>query len=215
MNEFNEALKTLKDALLSFNVEDVRREILNSMTLGVPIERLIETSSEAMGEVGRRYEAGELFVTDLIVAGETMKEASSMLKPYIHGNQVSKLGKIVLATVSGDIHDIGKNILSTLLTAAGFDVLDLGIDVPADVIVKAVKSSGARILGLSALLTTNLEQIPIVVKELEKEGIRKDVKVIVGGATVTEDYACRAGVDGYAKTAIAGVEICEKWLKID
>lgn len=212
MNEnFNEALKSIKGALLSFSIENVRQEILNAIKIGVPIEILIEASSEAMAEVGRRYEAGELFVTDLIVAGETMKEAGETLKPYMRGDRSGVHGTVVVATVAGDIHDIGKNILATLLTATGFNVLDLGVDVAPGVIVQAVKSSGARILGLSALLTTNLEQIPVIVDELKKEGIRKKVKVIVGGATVTEDYAERAGVDGYAKTAVAGVEICKKW----
>ena len=212
MNEnFSEALRSLKDALLSFSIEGVRREILNAVKLGVPVESLIEASSEAMAEVVMRYEIGELFVTDLIVAGETMKEASEMLKPYMRGNRSSVHGTVVLATVAGDIHDIGKNILATLLTVAGFEVLDLGVDVVPDVIVQSVKSSRSRILGLSALLTTNLEQIPIIIDKLRLEGIRNKVKVIVGGATITEDFASEAGVDGYAKTAVAGVEICKKW----
>jgi len=216
MNEnLNEVLDRFKGALLSFSVEDVRLEVLNAIKLGVPVEKLIEASSDAMAEVGRRYEAGELFVTDLIVAGETMKEATEALKPYMHGERSRKLDTVVLATVAGDIHDIGKSILATLMNAAGFNVLDLGVDVPADVIVQAVKSSGAGILGLSALLTTNLEQIPIIVDGLKKEGIRNRVKVIVGGATVTEDYAEKAGVDGYAKTAVDGIEICKKWSRED
>ena len=119
--------------------------------------------------------------------------------------------KIVVATVAGDVHDIGKNIFTTLMDTAGFEVIDLGVDVPAEAIVGAVKKHEPAILGLSALLTTNLEQFPFIVQMLEKEGLRSRLKIIVGGATITEEFARGAGVDAYAKTAVEGVNICKAW----
>ena len=124
---------------------------------------------------------------------------------------IGEAGRVILATVAGDIHDIGKNIFNTLLITSGFEVIDLGIDVSANDIVKAVKEYKPNILGMSALLTTNLEQIPLVIQLLQEEGIRDRVKVIVGGATVTEGYAREARVDAYAKTAVEGVNICKAW----
>jgi 5-methyltetrahydrofolate--homocysteine methyltransferase len=127
------------------------------------------------------------------------------------GETTTKLGNVVVATVAGDIHDIGKNIFVTLLVTAGFNVIDLGVDISAEKIVDAVREHKPIILGLSALLTTNLEQFPIIVEQLKTASLRTKVQVIVGGATVTEAFAQESGVDGYAKTALAGVEICKNW----
>lgn len=201
------------DSVVSFDVESTKEEALALARQGVPADMIIEKMTEGMNEVGKKYEAGEFFVPELIMAGETMKEALEVLRPYMTGETGGKEGTVVLATVAGDIHDIGKNIVVTLLTTAGFKVIDLGVDVPAEKIVEAVKKSRAQILGMSALLTTNLEQIPIVIEGLKKEGLRNKVKVIVGGATVTEEFAKKAGVDAYAKDALTGVRVCKSWAK--
>jgi len=166
-----------------------------------------------MEVIGQKFEDGEYFVPELIIGGETMKEVMEVLRPYLTGEGSSKLGTAVIATVAGDIHDIGKNIFGTLMTTAGFKVIDLGVDVTAEMIVEAIRKEKPDILGLSALLTTNLEQFPLVLKMLKKKGLRNKVKVIVGGATVTEDFAQESGVDGYAKTAITGVNICKNWMQ--
>jgi len=201
----------MKVALIEFRVDPLVEMIQAAIQKGIPAEKVIEVLSEGMNVVGAKYQAGEYFVTMLIIAGEVMKEAMAVLKPHLEGRSGGDLGKVVLATVAGDIHDIGKNILSTLLTTAGFEVIDLGIDVTAEDIVEAVKAHRPLVLGMSALLTTNLEQFPKVVTLLEEEGVRDGVKVIVGGATVTEDFARAAGVDAYAKTAVDGVNICKEW----
>ena len=201
----------MKVALIEFRVDPLVEMIQTAIQKGIPAEKVIEVLSEGMNVVGAKYQAGEYFVTMLIIAGEVMKEAMAVLKPHLEGRSGGDLGKVVLATVAGDIHDIGKNILSTLLTTAGFEVIDLGIDVTAEDIVEAVKAHRPLVLGMSALLTTNLEQFPKVVTLLEEEGVRDGVKVIVGGATVTEDFARAAGVDAYAKTAVDGVNICKEW----
>jgi methylmalonyl-CoA mutase cobalamin-binding domain/chain len=201
----------MKVALIEFRVDPLVEMIQTAIQKGIPAEKVIEVLFEGMNVVGAKYQAGEYFVTMLIIAGEVMKEAMAVLKPHLEGKSGGDLGKVVLATVAGDIHDIGKNILSTLLTTAGFEVIDLGIDVAAEDIVEAVKAHRPLVLGMSALLTTNLEQFPQVVALLEEEGVRDGVKVIVGGATVTKDFARAAGVDAYAKTAVDGVNICKEW----
>lgn len=208
-----ELFDRLKEAFIDFDVEAAKALALEAVQRGVAAERVIDVMSEAMNIVGDKYQAGEYFVTELIIAGETMKEVLEVLEPYIVEKAGGELGTVVVATVEGDIHDIGKNVFVTLLTTAGFKVIDLGVDVSAERIVEAVRDSQAEILGLSALLTTNLEQFPIVVDMLKREGFREKVKVIVGGATVTEEFAEEAGVDGYAKTALDGVEICKRWIK--
>ncbi len=206
-------LSGLVDSIVAFDVSSVRQVAVELTEQGVPAETIIEKMSEGMNIVGKKYEEGEFFVPELIMAGETMKEALEALRPYMRGEATEKSGRVVLATVAGDIHDIGKNIVATLLATEGFKVIDLGVDVPAEKIVEAVRVSGAQVLGLSALLTTNLEQIPVVVDILRREGLSGKVKVIVGGATVTEEFARKAGVDAYAKDALTGVRICRSWMK--
>ena len=202
----------IKDAVIGFKAEALRELVQKAIDESTPIEEIINALSEGMNIIGEKYQSGEYFVTELIIAGETMKEAMEVLQPHMKTEGDDMSGIIVLATVAGDIHDIGKNIFNMLLTTAGFKVIDLGVDVSTDEIVKAVKEHKPIILGLSALLTTNLEQFPKVVNQLKAEGVRERVKVIVGGAVVTEEFAKEAEADSYAKTAIEGVNICKKWI---
>lgn len=207
-----EVLAKVRESLLGFDVEGIREYALRAVDMGVSTEKIMGAITEGMGVIGQRYKASECFVTDLIIARETMRGALDALRPHMQGEAGVTQGRVVVATVAGDIHDIGKDIFVTLMTIAGFEVIDMGVDVPAESIAKAVMDSDAKILGLSALLTTNLEQFPIVVDHLKKAGVRDRVKVIVGGATVTEEYAREAGVDAYAKTALDGVDICKGWV---
>jgi len=213
MKKQEELFDEIRGALINFDVEAAKRAALEAVQMGVTAEKVVDVMSEGMDVVGDKYKAGEYFVTELIIAGETMKEVLEVLEPYLEGEAGGELGTAVVATVEGDLHDIGKNIFVMLMTTAGFKVIDLGVDVSAERIVEAVGDSQGDILGLSALLTTNLEQFPIVVDRLKREGLRDKVKVIVGGATVTEEYAKEAGVDAYAKTALDGAEICKGWVK--
>jgi len=214
LNGKGELLDELRDALVNFDVETAKKDALKAVEMGVAVEKVVAVMSEGMNVVGNKYQAGEYFVTELIIAGETMKEVLGILKPFMKGEVTGQLGTLVMATVEGDLHDIGKNIFVTLMTTASFKVFDLGVDVSAERIVKAVREEQADILGLSALLTTNLEQFPLVIEKLKSEGLREKVRVIVGGATVTEEYANKAGVDAYVKTALDGVEICKNWVKL-
>ena len=207
-----ELFSEIRTALVEFDVDLLKVKAQEALDRGVIAEEIIGVLSEGMDVVGERYQTGEYFVTSLIIAGETMKEALEVLEPHLSGRGGPKHGKIVMATVAGDIHDIGKNIFTTLMGAAGFEVIDLGVDVSAEAIVAAVREHSPDILGLSALLTTNLEQFPLIVEMLEKEGLRSMVKIVVGGATVTDEFAKGAGVDALAKSAVEGVNICKAWV---
>ena len=207
-----ELFSDMKTALVEFDVDLLKVKVQEALDQGVYAEEVISVLSEGMDVVGERYQTGEYFVTSLIIAGETMKEALEVLEPHLSGQGGAKRGKIVMATVAGDIHDIGKNIFTTLMGTAGFEVIDLGVDVSAETIVAAVREQSPDILGLSALLTTNLEQFPVIVEMLEKEGLRSMVKIVVGGATVTDEFAKGAGVDALAKSAVEGVNICKAWV---
>jgi 5-methyltetrahydrofolate--homocysteine methyltransferase len=203
----------LKESLLSFDSEAVRREVEEAIQTGLPVEEVIEALRGGMEAVGDRFRAGEFFVTDLIVAGEIMKEAQEVLEPSMRNAPTADLATVVVATVAGDIHDIGKNIFVMLMRAEGFRIIDLGVDVSSEKIIDAVKEYRPEILGLSALLTTNLEEFPKIMDALKREGLRDSVKVIIGGATVTEQFARETGVDAYAKTAVEGIGFSRIWIE--
>lgn len=171
---------------------------------------VLQTLSNAMLKVGQLYEEEEYFLPELVLAGETMEEAMKIIRPKLSGTDIQKKGKVVAATVKGDLHDIGKNIVVTLLSAAGYEVIDLGRDVPAKEIVDKAKETGADIIAVSALLTMTAVEIEKVVKELESQGIRKDIKVICGGAPLNQELAERFGADISVDDAVTGIEVCDK-----
>ena len=208
-----ELFDRLKESLLSFDSEAVRREVEEAIRTGLPVEEVIEALRGGMEAVGDKFRAGEFFVTDLIVAGEIMKEAQEVLEPSMRNAPTADLATVVVATVAGDIHDIGKNIFVMLMRAEGFRIIDLGVDVSSEKIIDAVKEYSPEILGLSALLTTNLEEFPKIMDALKREGLRDSVKVIIGGATVTEQFARETGVDAYAKTAVEGIGFSRIWIE--
>ncbi|MEM1658236.1 MAG: cobalamin-dependent protein [Candidatus Jordarchaeales archaeon] len=148
----------------------------------------------------------------MVVAGEAMKEGIKILEPYLRTGEAERLGKVVIGTVRGDMHDIGKNIVATLLSGAGFEVIDLGVDVPTEAFVEAVRKHKPHIVGMSALLTTTMVEMENVIKALEHAGLRNKVKIIIGGAPVSKEYAEKIGADAYAKDAVEGVSICKSWV---
>lgn len=174
-------------------------------------EIVLGPMSRAMEEIGRLYEEGEYFIAELMEAAEIFKEAMGILEPLIRKEALSMKGvkraRIVLATVKGDVHDIGKTLVSVMLQAAGHEVIDLGVDVDVERIVEAIEKYSPDIIGLSALLTTTSRYMKTVIEELEKRGLRGKVKVVVGGAAVTREYAKSIGADGYAANAIEAVKL--------
>ncbi|MCL2339836.1 MAG: cobalamin-dependent protein [Actinomycetia bacterium] len=163
--------------------------------------------------VGQRFEAGEYFLSDLIFAGEIMTDAAAILKPALAEQQTASLGKLVLCTVHGDLHDIGKNIVRTMMEAAGFEVIDLGVDVEPPAVVAAARDSGAKIVGLSSVLTLAIDSMRDTVQAFVDAGLRDQVKIIIGGNPVSETVCAYAGADAWVHNPQDGVNICREWAK--
>lgn len=175
---------------------------------------LLDGLSKGMELVGQKYETGEYFIPDMLSAAEAVEAGMEVMEPHLAGKGESEgKGKVVMATVEKDLHDIGKNLVCIMLKGAGFSVVDLGIDVPSARIVEVVEEEKAGLIGLSALLNTTMVNMEDVVKELEKKGIRDKVKVIIGGAPTSEDFAKEIGADGYGKDAFAAIRVAEQLLK--
>lgn len=199
----NRIFSSLIDAVVNFDVEGVRRLAQEVVDKGIdPYEAITEALNEGMRIVGEKYEAKEYFLSELLLAGESMKAALEVLTPHLKAGGVKAIGKVVIGTVKGDIHDIGKTIVVTLLRSAGFEVVDLGVDVSAERFLEGVREADANILAMSALLTTTMPYMGEVIKKLEEEGLRDKVTVIVGGAPLSEEYAKRIGADLYAADAV-------------
>jgi len=202
-------LKEISNAIVEFNIDGIKDLIKKGMASGVtPYEILTEGMAKGMDIVGKKYEEKEYFLAELIMAGETMKTGMEVLAPHLKTSDMKRAGVVVIGTVKGDLHDIGKNVVVTLLSSAGFEVHDIGVDVPAEKYAEKVKETGANIVAMSALLTTTMVEMESVIKLLEKQGLRKKVKIIVGGAPLTEEFAEKIGADAYAPDAVKGLEIC-------
>ena len=170
---------------------------------------------KAMEEIGSRFEQQKAFVPELLMAGRAMKSSLSLLQPLLQGDDVkSNFGTIVIATVKGDLHDIGKNLVGSMFEGCGFKVIDLGIDADTDKIISAVKEHTPDIIGLSALLTTTMPYMKTIIDSLEEAGLRKQVKVMVGGAPVSAGFAAEIGADGYSDSANSAVIKAKELLKI-
>lgn len=198
-------LDDVTNMIVELDDENIASVVQSKIDAGVDPQDLLKALTSGMDEVGRRYETDEYFLTELVLAGETMKAAFEVLKPHLKTDESGIKTPIVAATVKGDNHDIGKNILLSMLLSAGFEVIDLGVDTPADEVVKAVKDSGAKVVALSALLTMTMKEISTVNDALKQAGLREKVKIIVGGAPLNMDLAKELGADDYGADAIDGV----------
>ncbi len=209
-------LEALKEGIINLDFEGVKKVAQEAMDAGVePTIAITEGLAPGMVVVGQKFESGEYYLSELVVAGEVMKEGVQVINPYIKADKSRKTDKVkaVMATVEGDIHDLGKNIVGTLLGVHGFEVFDLGIDVPAAKIVDAVKEYKPAILGMSALLTVTMLEMGKVIEALKAANLRDKVKVIVGGTPVTSDFAESIGADHRAANALEGVNRCVEWVK--
>jgi len=198
----------LTELIIELEVDDIADAVKEALEVDDkdPFD-VLNALTKGMDEVGRRYEEKEYYLTELVLAGETMKEAFKILQPALASSDKSQAKtKIILATVKGDNHDIGKNILGSLLLSSGFEIYDLGMDVDEDTIVQKVKETGATIVGLSTLLTMTVEHIKIVHEALKTAGLREQVKLIVGGAPLNMELAKKLGADDFADDAVEGVK---------
>jgi methylmalonyl-CoA mutase cobalamin-binding domain/chain len=199
-------LTKVTNMIIDLDIDNVASMVQQQIDAGADAQDLLKALTDGMEEVGRRYENDEYFLAELVLAGDTMKTAFEVLKPHLKSSETGNKTPIVAATVKGDNHDIGKNILLSMLVSAGFEVVDLGTDCPAEKIIEAVRTTGAKIVALSALLTTTMKEIATVNEALKEAGLRNSVKLIVGGAPLTMNVAKELGADDYGPDAIDGVK---------
>ncbi len=206
-----EILAKLTQAVVDGEPEDAEELAQQALDQGLdPMVCINEALSPGIDEVGELFASGEYYLPDLIIGGDAMKAALEILEPALAaGQERDLLGKVVLGTVEGDLHEIGKTLVGTMLTANGFQVTDIGVDRPASAFVDAVKEKGATIVGASALLTTTMLQQQHLIEALQEAGLRDKVKVMVGGAPITENWSDKIGADGYAEDAISAVTLAK------
>ena len=197
--------RAIYNALLSLNEKEVKSLVSKAKEEGMPVKDIMSQLQDALIEIGSLFEKEEYFVPELIYSGEIMKDAVEILGPLTVEQTKARKGKVVLGTVYGDVHDMGKDLVAMLLGNAGFEVIDLGVNVEPAKFVDAIKESGAKIVAMSCLLTISFAAIADTVKAIQEAGIRDSVKIIIGGAPITELVAEKTGSDYYGKDALSGL----------
>jgi methylmalonyl-CoA mutase cobalamin-binding domain/chain len=207
-------IAALRQSVVDGDARTAAATTAQALAEGLTPRRLLdEALIPAMDEAGRLFELGEFFVPELLVAARAMKASQALITPLLVGTLHATLGRVAIGTVMGDMHDIGKNLVAALLQGGGFEVIDLGADVPPERFVAAVTDSGADIIGLSAILTTTMLQMKKTVRALEDAGVRGSVKVMIGGAPISERFAAELGADGYADNAAAAVTLARRLMR--
>jgi len=195
-------LSPLHQAILNGDAKAAKAITEQALAAGVdPVKLVQENMVPAMSEVGQKFECNEYFVPELLLAARAMKAALELVRPLLVAGGIEPIGRVVIGTVKGDMHDIGKNLVSAMLEGGGFEVIDLGVNVPPDRFVAAVKEKNAKIVALSALLTTTMPSMKATIDAFKEAGIREQVKILIGGAPVTQRYADEIGADGYSDSA--------------
>ena len=204
-----ETLKALFDAVLDGQREVAKESVQKALAAGIAPGEVLDTMVNAMGEVGQLFEEGEYFVPEMLIAARAMKTGMDILKPELVDADIQPAGKIVAGTVRGDLHDIGKNLVCMMLEGAGFQVVDLGSDVSPEAFVQAVNEHQPDFIAMSALLTTTMPNMQSTIEALKAAGVRDQVKVLIGGAPITDAYAAKIGADGYAPDASRAVKLAK------
>jgi len=204
-------MSDLADALADLNEEEVSRLVSEGIDDGTDPMVILNECRQGMDIVGERYKAGDYFLSELIVSGEIFKDSMKLVEPHLKANATASAIKVVLGTVKGDIHNIGKDIVGVLLKGAGFEVYDLGIDVPPQVFVDKLKETGASILGMSGLLTPSFDSMKETIETIKEAGLRDKVKVVIGGGIVTELVWRHTGADAFTDDGLEGVQICKRF----
>ncbi|MGO9315255.1 MAG: corrinoid protein [Syntrophobacteraceae bacterium] len=212
----NERIASIKKAVVDGKHAEIERLVQEAIDKKIDLGILInEAMIGAMDIVGKRFAAGEIFVPEMLASAVTMKKGLALIKPLLAGSGVQSRGVVLIGTVKGDLHDIGKNLVIMMLEGAGFEVLDLGVDLSVEKVIAKVEELKPDILGLSALLTTTMPQMEEVVKTLENKGLRGSVKVMVGGAPVDRKFAEKIGADGYGEDAGEAVQLARNFMHLD
>lgn len=205
--------RELVNAIADMREEEALRLVKQMVESGTEPMAILDAAREAMSIVGQRYDAGLYFLPELILAGEMMNQITAIVKPELAKlPEVKRLGKVVIGTVEGDIHDIGKNIVSFMLDVNGFEVLDLGVDVSPQKFVEAIRDFQPQVVGLSGFLTLAFDTMKETVEAIKTAGLRDKVKIMIGGGQVSEEVSKYAGADAYGKDAMAGVTLAKKWV---
>jgi 5-methyltetrahydrofolate--homocysteine methyltransferase len=206
----------LTSAVIKSDIKTAVSETEKALAAGCDVQEILDRGLiAAMDEVGERFSKGQMFVPQMLRSAKSMQECMVILKPHFQEGKVAMKGKVIMGTVKGDLHDIGKNLVAMMLEGAGFQIVDLGVDVPAERFVEAVREEGANIIGMSALLSTTMPSMRDTVNAFVDLNIRDQVKIIIGGAPVTEDYAWEIGADGYAPDAGSVVTRVKKLMGIE
>jgi corrinoid protein of di/trimethylamine methyltransferase len=205
-------LERLRDSIVELEIDTVAQLCQEALDVGLSAyDAIIKGMAKGMEIVGQKYEDGEYYLAELIMAGETMKEGLTVLEPHLKGGEMASAGKCIIGTVKGDLHDIGKNVFVSLLKAENYEVIDLGVDATPQMFLEAYQEHKPDIIAMSALLTTTMEVMENVITELRNAAIRDEVKVIIGGAPITDEYAEKIGADAAARDAVDGVRIIRQW----
>jgi 5-methyltetrahydrofolate--homocysteine methyltransferase len=206
----SEIVKEIYDSVVDGQSALVQQKVTQALEAGEnPAVILNDGMIAAMAEVGQRFEAGDFFVPEMLIAARAMQSGMALLKPHLALADVKSAGKVVIGTVKGDLHDIGKTLVAMMLEGAGFEIKDLGTDVTPEKFVSEAQASGAQIVAMSALLTTTMTNMKTTVEALKAAGVRDSVKVLIGGAPVTDAYAQQIGADGYAPDASRAVAVAK------
>ena len=204
-------LKLLRTAILGGDAKTAKAITEQALAEKVdPMKLVQDYMMPAMSEVGRRFECNEYFVPELLLAARAMKAALELIRPLLTASGAQPTARVALGTVKGDLHDIGKNLVAAMLEGGGYEVIDLGVNVTPEQFVAAVKEKGANIVAMSALLTTTMPAMKTTMDALQQAGIRQQVKVLVGGAPITQKYADEIGADGYSESAAGAVAAAKK-----
>ena len=208
----NTKFSLLAQGIIDGDLDTVLNEVQRCLAENIlPQSIMGEHLIPAMSEVGRLFEEGEYFVPELMISARAMQAAMKVLNPLLAGSGVQKIGRVVIGTVKGDFHDIGKNLVAAMLEGGGFDVVDLGVDVSPEKFAEAAQEQAGTLVAMSALLTTTMPQMKKVIEKLETDGLRSTSKVIIGGAPVTDEFAKQIGADGYSDNASAAVTLAKSF----
>jgi 5-methyltetrahydrofolate--homocysteine methyltransferase len=208
-------IQSIRENVINGQKAEVELWVHKAIDAQLPADEILNSGLiAAMKEVGSRFEAGDFFVPEMLVAARAMQAGLAILKPLLVSGGIESSGKVVIGTVKGDLHDIGKNLVAMMLEGAGFEVVDLGTDVSPEQFITAIKDGYANLVGMSALLTTTMSNMKTIIAALKEAGIRDQVKVLVGGAPVTEKFANDIGADGYAPDASRAVTLAKDLMQI-
>ena len=204
-------LQDVAELVISGRAKKVPAAVQEALDAGTEPRAILDAMIDAMSVVGDRFSRNEIFVPEMLVAAKAMKKGVEVLKPHLSDGGVGRMGKMIMGTVAGDLHDIGKNLVIMMIESAGFEVIDLGVDVPHERFVQAVRENpDTRIVGLSALLTTTMPALETAVRLLNQQDFRKDIKIMVGGAPITQEFADRIGADAYTEDAASAAIVARR-----